>query len=102
MPFGMKNSTTTFQSLVNKVISGLDGVGSYVIIHSDTWEEHLRLMRSFFDRLSGFQMTINLNTSKFCHGTLNFRSYSGTRSGETNFCKISSHVNDFPIPSSKK
>ena len=72
MPFGMKNSPATFQHLVNKVISGLDGVGAYiddVIINSDTWEEHLHLIRSFFDRLSEFQLTVNLNKSEFCHGT---------------------------------
>ena len=70
MPFGMKNSPATFQCLVNKVISGLDGVGAHidnVIIYSDTWEEHLRLIRSFFDILSEFQLTINFNKSEFCH-----------------------------------
>ena len=47
MPFGMKNSPATFQRLVNKVISGLDGVGAYihyVIIYSNTCEEYLRLV----------------------------------------------------------
>ena len=66
MPFGTKNSPATFQRLVNKVISGLDGVGAYigdVIIYNDTWEEHVRLIRSFFDRLSEFHLTINLNKS---------------------------------------
>ena len=71
----MKNSPATFQRLVNKVISGLDGVGAHigdVIIYNDTWEEHLRLIRSFFDRLCEFQLTVNLNKSEFCHRTLTF------------------------------
>ena len=69
MPFGMKNLPATYQRLVNKVISGLDGVGAYiddVIIYSDTWQEHLRLIRTFFDRLSEFQLTVNRNKSEFC------------------------------------
>ena len=47
MPFGIKNSPCTFQHLVNKAISGLDGVGTYVddvIIYSNAKEEHLRLI----------------------------------------------------------
>ena len=69
MLFGMKNAPATFQLFVNKVISGLDGVRAYiddVIIYNNTCEEHLRLIRSFFDRLSEFQLTINLNKSVFC------------------------------------
>ena len=74
MPFGMNKSpaTCTFQRLFNKVISGLDDVGAYigdVIIYSDTWEEHLSLIRSFFDRLSEFHLTVNLNKFEFCHRT---------------------------------
>ena len=75
MPFGMKNSPATIQRLVNKVISGLDGVGAYigdVIIYCNTWEEHLCLIRTFFDRLPEFQLTVNLNKSEFCHGALTF------------------------------
>ena len=75
MPFGLKNSPATFQRLVNNVISGLDGVADYiddVIIYSDTCEEHLRLIRTFLDRLSEFHLTVNLHKSEFCHGTLTF------------------------------
>ena len=43
MPFGMKNYQATFQRLMNKTISGLEGCECYeddVIIQSDGWEEH--------------------------------------------------------------
>ena len=105
MPFGMKNSPGTFQRLVNKVISGLDGVVVYiddVIIYSDTWEEHLRLIRTFFDRLSEFQLTVNLNKSELCHGTLTFLGHV-VEQGQVKpiFAKIQA-INNFPIPSSKK
>ena len=92
MPFGMKISPATFQRLVNKVISGLDGVAAYiddVIIYSKTWEEHLRLIRPAFE----FQLTVNLNKSEFWTSwNFNiFRSCSGTGPGETNFCKSSNN-----------
>ena len=56
----------TFHRPVNQVISGLDSVGANidgVIFYSDTWEEHLRLIRTFFDRVSEFPLTVNLNKS---------------------------------------
>ena len=105
MPFGMKNSPATFQRLVNKVISGLDGVGNYidfVIISSNTWEEHLRLVRSFFDRLSEFQLTVNFNKREFCHGTLTYLSHVvGQGQVKPIFAKVQA-FNDFPVPLNKK
>ena len=51
MPFYMRNSPVTFQRLINSVIAEIDGSDGYiddVIIYSDTWEEHLKIMRKFF------------------------------------------------------
>ena len=67
-PFGMKNSPATFQRLINSVIANLDGCKAYiddVIIFSDTWEDQLRIIRSFFERLSEAMLTINLAKSEF-------------------------------------
>ena len=50
-PFGLKNSPATFQRFINSVIAGLDGCEAYiddVIIFSDTWEDHLRIIGRFF------------------------------------------------------
>ena len=67
-PFGMKNSPATFHRLINSVIAGLDGCEAYigdVIVLNDTWEDHLRIIRSFFERLSKAMLTINLSKSEF-------------------------------------
>ncbi len=68
MPFGMRNSPATFQRLINSVIADTEGCEGYiddVVIYSDTWEEHLMIMRKFFKRLSEANLTINLIKSEF-------------------------------------
>ena len=63
----MKNSPATFQWLFNDVISGLDGCEAYIddiIIYSDTQEDHLRIIRSFFERLTEAKLTVNLAKSE--------------------------------------
>ena len=75
MPFDMKNSSATFQRLVNTVISGLDGCDAYiddVIIHNNTFEDHLQSIRKLFNRLSDANLTINLSKSEFCHAVVTF------------------------------
>lgn len=44
MSFGLRNAPATFQRLMNRVISGLQGCTVYLddaVLVSDTWEEHL-------------------------------------------------------------
>ena len=66
MPFGMKNSPATFQRLINNIIAGLDGCDAYIddlIIASESWEEHMRIIRELFERLSKARLTLNLPKS---------------------------------------
>ncbi len=105
MPFGMKNSSATFQRLINSLISGLDGTDAYiddVIIYSNTWEDHIRQIRQFFDRLSAAKLTVNLVKSEFCHATVVFL---GHVVGQGNVKPIDTKVQaiaDFPVPQTRK
>ena len=68
MPFGMKNSLTTLQRLINSIIMDLDGCDAYIddlIIASESWEDHIRRIRELFERLSKAKLTINLPISEF-------------------------------------
>ena len=55
MPFGMKNSPATFQRLINMMINGLDNCKAYIddaIIYSEEWDQQIKTIREFFERLS--------------------------------------------------
>ena len=75
MPFGMKILPATFQRLINMIITGLHNCKAYIdgaIIYSEEWDQQIKTIREFFERLSNAKLTINLAKSEFCHATLTF------------------------------
>ena len=61
MPFGMVNSGATLVRGLKKVLKGLSGVGSYIddiVIYSNSWEEHLRILKELFGRLKRARITV--------------------------------------------
>ena len=54
MPFGMINSSSTFNKLVKKLLHGLDNVDSFVddiLCHTIEWIQHLMILRDILQRL---------------------------------------------------
>ena len=75
IPFGMKNSTATFRRLINMLITGLDSCKAYIddaIIYIEEWNQQIKTIREFFERLSKAKLTINLAKSEFRHAILTF------------------------------
>ena len=105
MAFGLKNAPARFQRLINQIINGLDGVEAYLddlIVHSNSWEEHLRILQELFARLAKAQMTVNLAKSDFCKATV---TYLGHNIGQAKVNPLDSKVQpilDFINPTSKK
>jgi hypothetical protein len=84
MPFGLKNATATFVTLMNKVLDGY--VGKFVlvfvddiIIFSKTLEEHLHHLRLVLERLKEFNLTVNMEKSHFAKRRRIFRSRGYSR-----------------------
>ena len=105
MPFGMKNSPSSFQRLINKVIANLDGCEAYiddVIIYSDTWEEHLKIIREFFERLGKAKLTINLSKSEFAQAQVTYLGHV-VRKGQVKPVSAKGEaIMDFPRPQNKR
>lgn len=105
MPFGLCNAPATFQRLMNKVVRGLEGCAVYlddVVVFSDTWEEHLQLVRALFDRLRWAQLTVNLAKCEFAQATVTYlRKVVGCGEVRTIEEKVKA-IRDFPVPTTKK
>ena len=105
MPFGMKNAPATFQRMMNDVISGLVGCSAYIddiVVCSDTWEEHVQQLRTFFDRVLKAQLTVNLSKSEFSKATVVFL---GHVVGQGQVCPIDAKIQsivEFPVPQTRK
>ena len=61
MPFGRINSAATLKRAMKKLIGDLDNVDFYwddILVHTRTWEEHIKALRELFARLLRAGMTI--------------------------------------------
>ena len=70
MPFGMKHSPAAFQLLIDMIITELENCKAYIndaIIYSEEWDQQIKTIREFFEKLSKAKLTINLAKTEFCH-----------------------------------
>ena len=69
MPFGMVNSG------LRKILEGMPGVGNYIddiVIHNDSWEDHLRTLKELFGRLRKARITARLTKCLFGASRMEF------------------------------
>lgn len=75
MPFGMRNAPTTFQRMINSVVSGLEGHAACiddVVIYSHSRKHHVKQLHSLFSCLREANLTVNLMKSEPCHAKMTF------------------------------
>ena len=105
MSFGLRNAPSSFQRLMNQVISGLEGCAVYldnVVIYSDTWESHLLRLSALFARFVKANLTVNLAKCEFAMATV---VYLGKVVGQGEVRPVRAKgtaIDGFPRPSTKK
>ncbi|XP_068234180.1 uncharacterized protein [Palaemon carinicauda] len=78
LPFGLKNAPAVFQRLMDQVISYMPGIRVYlddIVVFSDTWLDHLSMLKDLLRRLRQTCLTINLTKSDFGHAKLQYLGY---------------------------
>ena len=105
MPFGMINSAATLKRAMKKLLHGLDNVEFYwddILVHTRTWEEHIKALQELFSRLLAAGMTIRPTKCLFGVNTVDFLGHRLEEGliglHEDNVTKI----RDAPRPTTKK
>ena len=71
----MINSVATLTRAMEKLIEDLDDVGFYwddILVHTRTWEEHIRALRELFSRLVQAGLTIRPTKCLFGVNSVDF------------------------------
>lgn len=105
LPFGMKNSGSCFQRLMNKVLQGVKGCSVYVddiLLYSEEWDEHLSLVEDVFQRLDDANLAVNLMKFEFVKCDVE---YLGYKVGQGRVGTVEAKVRDIvnlPSPTTRK
>ena len=105
MPFGIKNAPATFQRIINSVICDLNFCQAYVddvIIVSESWDQHVKHVNLFFDKMLDANLTINLAKSEFGKATVEYSGHIvGNGQVRPIYAKVDVILNS-PVPKCKK
>ena len=75
MPFGLVNAGATYERMMRKLLSGMQGVANYVddvIVSSATWEEHMFSLRELFKRVKEASLTMNPSKCSVAYTQVDF------------------------------
>lgn len=106
MSFGLRNAPATFSKLVENVLHGLDSfTGAYlddIIIFSESWEEHMRHLRSVFQRIQDAGLTIKRSKCAFASASVEYLGHRiGLNSVQPRKAKVEA-ILAFPKPQDRK
>src|SRR6218665_1414812 len=75
MPFGLINSASSYNRMMRKLIDGIPQLESYVddvLAHYQKWEEHLAVLRKFFEKVSNARLTLKPKKCQLGYDTMDF------------------------------
>lgn len=85
MPFGLHNAPATWQRLIDRILTDL---APYVFVYLDdvvivtqTFEDHLKVLAEVFNRLKGAGITVSWDKCQFCRPEMKYLGYVVDRRG---------------------
>ena len=107
MVMGLSTSSATFQKLMNNVFKGLSWhiLLCYlddVLVHSKTFEDHLKHLRLVFDRLRQANLTLTPSKCFFATKSVKFLGHRLLKHGSSPEKSNTHAIDTFPTPRTQK
>lgn len=107
MPFGLRNAPSTFQRLMNKILSGIVNYRCFVylddiVIFGDTLEVHNKRLKEVFERISQFNLKIQPDKCEFLRKEVMYLGHLITENGVKPDPKKVTAVLNYPTPKTPK
>lgn len=104
MAFGMRNASSIFQRLMNRVLLGVSNCEVYldVVVYSNSWEDHLAKLEVVFSQLADASLILNLAKCEFAKAIV---PYLGKHVGQGQVWPVEAKVCaivEFPTPANKR
>jgi hypothetical protein len=107
MPFGLKGAPGTFQRMMNKVLSGLNGLKAFVylddiIIYAKDLPDHSQKLTEILERLRQFNLKLQPLKCEFLRKEVTYLGHQITDEGVKPDPKLVECVQNFPVPQNVK
>lgn len=107
MPFGLKNSPSTFQRLMNNVLMGLQGLKCFVylddiVIYGNSLQDHNNKLREVFYRLAQHNLKLQPDKCEFLKTEVMYLGHLITQDGVKPDPRKIEAVKNYPIPKNPK
>ena len=107
MPFGLKNAPATFQRLMDRVLTGLQGIELFVymddiVIYATSLEEHAYKLKKLLARLKTAGLSLQPEKCQFLRHDIAYLGHIITEKGVLPDPRKLQAVRNFPIPQRRK
>ena len=101
MPFGLCNAAQTFQRCMDNILKNMPGVFKYIddiLVSTVTEEEHEKLLRKLFAKLSQFGLIVNAAKSTLGSREVNFLGFTINSCGVKPMAGKIKAITEYPVP----
>ncbi|PIO73744.1 hypothetical protein TELCIR_04276 [Teladorsagia circumcincta] len=84
LPFGIKTAPAIFQQVMNKMVTGLQGVAAYldhILVSGRTEQEHKENLLAVFGRIADYGFKVRLDKCTFCRPEIQYLGFILDKNG---------------------